>query len=128
MPAITKFEEEILGIDEICHRLGCSRSQFFIWRRDPNFPPVAKTKHGLKGYFWPGVLQWLLDNRHRLRCCAGRPNFDELVASLQVSTRDDACNEAANSGARDVPHRGCGACNLRETVSGLPRTPRPRMQ
>lgn len=84
-------EDNIVGISEICYRLRCSRSQFFVWRQDPSFPPVQKTRHGLMGYFWPRVAQWLLDNRHRLRRRAGRPDLDELAASVvQVSTRDDS--------------------------------------
>ena len=110
-------ENYIVGIDEIRYRLRCSRSQLFIWRRDPSFPPVQTTKHGLKGYSWPAVVQWLLDNRHRLRRCAGRPDLDNLAASVQVSTRNDACNDPAISERENVPGRGCRTGDLRETVS-----------
>lgn len=85
-------EDNIVGISEICYRLHCSRSQFFVWRQDPGFPPVKKTKYGLKGYFWPDVVRSLIGNRHRLRHCAGRPDFDELAASLHVPPHDDVCN------------------------------------
>lgn len=105
MPITGMREDNIIGIGELCYRLGCSRSQFFNWRRDPGFPPVKTTKYGLKGYYWPSVVQWLIDNRHRLRRCAGRPSLDELAAGLRMSTRDDVCGESATSGLEDVLDR-----------------------
>jgi len=122
LPEISK--DNIVGIDEICYRLHCSRSQFFVWRRDPSFPPVQKTRHGLKGYDWPSVVQWVVDNRQRLRRCAGRPNFDGLAASLQVPVRDHPCDEPATSERKHALGMDCEDCNLRETVSTHLRTTR----
>lgn len=144
MSAIETSEDDVIGIDEACRRAHRSRAQFFVWRCNPTFPPIQKTKHGLKGYSWAAVVRWMVANRQWIRHWAGDPDLDQLDESVRASTPNPERNgidSAASTRVADDATRvsltapsdtassinftrtrsavlegACPTCNLRETV------------